>query len=175
MPAMRLLWIAAAAAFAFGCAGAEAAPPGADAYAAPSEADRAQVEKMVYDFEDAWNRHDMTAFAALFHDDADWVHWRGGLWSGRQAIHDGHKAVHETYYATSHATVRGIEALHFLSPTVAYLRVRSDMTGDARFPGETFRYRRTMILSKRDGQWLIVKGHNTRIVGENDVDWTPQS
>ena len=130
---------------------------------APSEWDRRQVEKMVYDFESAWNRHDMVAFANLFHDDADWVHWRGGLWSGKPAIYDGHKAIHESYYRNTKATVRGIEALHFLAPTVAYLRVRSDMEGDERSPGQTNRYRRTMILAKRDGKWLIIKGNNTRI------------
>jgi uncharacterized protein (TIGR02246 family) len=139
----------------------------------PNAADRAQVEKLVYDFESAWNRHDMTAFAALFHDDAEWIHWRGGLWSRKKEIHDGHKAVHETYYKTSQADVQGIEALHFLAPAIAYVRVRSDMTGDARYPGEKFRYRRTMLLSKRDGQWLIIKGHNTRIVGDTGVDWKP--
>ena len=105
----------------------------------PTEADRAQVEKLVYDFEAAWNHHDIQAFASLFHDDAEWVHWRGGLWSGKPEIDEGHKAVHETYYRTSRAKVQGIEALHFLAPTVAYVRVRSDMTGDARYPAETFR------------------------------------
>ena len=170
---MRLLWLAGAFILA-GCASAEHATVAArSAQPQATTADRAQIQKLVYDFEEAWNRHDMNAFADLFHDDAEWVHWRGGLWSGKREIYDGHKGVHETYYKNSQATVRGIEALHFLSPTVAYVRVRSDMTGDARFPGETFRYRRTMILSERNGRWLIIKGHNTRIVGNNDLDWKP--
>jgi len=91
------------------------------------------------------------------------VHWRGGLWSGKPAIYDGHRIIHETYYRNTRATVQGIEALDFLAPTVAYLRVRSDMVGDERSPGQTFRYRRTMVLTKRDGVWLIARGHNTRI------------
>ena len=66
---------------------------------------------MVYDFEDAWNRHDMTAFAALFHDDADWVHWRGGTVVRRQAIHDGHKSVHDTYYVDQPCDRAGHQAL----------------------------------------------------------------
>ena len=152
-----------------------ASPPAAQASAAalPGPADRAEIEGLVHDFEAAWNRHDMQAFAALFHPDAEWVHWRGGLWSGRQEIYEGHRAVHESYYRSSHATVRGIESLYFLAPDVAYVRVRSDMEGDARYPGQTFRYRRTMILSKRDGRWLIIRGHNTRIVGDTGVDWRP--
>jgi uncharacterized protein (TIGR02246 family) len=131
--------------------------------AAPTAADRAQVERMVYDFEAAWNRHDMVAFANLFHDDAAWVHWRGGLWVGRPAIYEGHRIIHETYYRNTRATVQRIEALDFLSPTVAYLRVRSNMVGDERSPGQMFRYRRTMILTLRDGVWRIARGHNTRI------------
>ena len=128
-----------------------------------SAADRAQAEALVYAFERAWNRHDMVAFANLFHDDAEWVHWRGGLWSGKPAIYEGHKAIHLTYYRNTTATVQGIEALEFLAPDVIYLRVRSNMVGDERSPGKMFRYRRTMLLSKRDGVWRIVKGHNTRI------------
>jgi len=130
---------------------------------APTRVDRAQVERMVYDFEAAWNRHDMRAFADLFHEDAAWVHWRGGLWVGRPAIYEGHRIIHESYYRNTRATVQGIEALDFLSPTVAYLRVRSNMVGDERSPGQMFRYRRTMILTKRDGVWRIARGHNTRI------------
>lgn len=170
---MRLALLVTAALL-VGCASLDNSPVTASAAAqAPTQADRAHVEKLVHDFEAAWNRHDMMVFANLFHEDAEWVHWRGGLWSGKPEIYEGHKAVHETYYRTSQAKVQGIEALHFLAPTVAYVRVRSDMTGDARYPGETFRYRRTMILGKRDGRWLIIKGHNTRIVGNTGVDWKP--
>lgn len=162
---MRLLWLAAFPLL-IGCATGERSRLAAGAVlSAPTEADRAQVQKLVYDFEDAWNRHHMTVFANLFHDDADWIHWRGGLWTGKQEIYEGHKAIHETYYRTSHSKVIGIEALPFLAPAVAYVRVRSHMTGDARYPGETFRYRRTMLLSKRDGKWLIIKGLHTRQPG----------
>jgi len=164
---VKLVLALAAAALLAGCAMNPSESGGATAAAAqPSAQDRALVEKMAYDFEGAWNRHDMIAFANLFHEDAEWVHWRGGLWSGKPAIYEGHKEIHETYYRNTKATVRGIEALHFLSPTVAYLRVRSDMEGDARSPGQTFRYRRTMILSERNGAWLIIKGHNTRIADD---------
>jgi len=166
-------WPVIAAAFLMFASAGALANAGGDSTPFPSASDRSAVEKIVSDFESAWNRHDMEDFAALFHDDAEWVHWRGGLWSGRPEIYEGHKAIHEAYYRNTTATVRGIEALHFLAPTIAYVRVRSDMAGDLRSPGETFRYRRTMLISKRDGKWLIIKGHNTRIVGPNDVDWKP--
>jgi len=160
---MPLMLIALATPCSWSIAADAGQPPPPLEAAAPTPADRARVERMVYDFEAAWNRHDMVAFAAVFHDDAAWVHWRGGLWVGRPAIYEGHRIIHETYYRNTRATVQGIEALDFLSPTVAYLRVLSNMVGDERSPGQMFRYRRTMILTKRDGVWLIARGHNTRI------------
>jgi len=30
-----------------------------------------------------------------------------------------------------------------------------------------------MLLSKRGGKWLIIKGHNTGILGNPGVDWKP--
>lgn len=162
---MRVLVVLATLVLLGSCAAPAGTALGSPLTAAqPTADDQAQVERLVHDFEDAWNRHDMTAFANLFHEDAEWVHWRGGLWTGKQAIYEGHRAIHETYYSTSNATVRGIEGFAFLAPNVAYLRVRSDMTGDQRFPGETFLYRRTMIFTKVNGTWLIARGHNTRIV-----------
>jgi uncharacterized protein (TIGR02246 family) len=166
---MRTQLVFAAFALLCACATPVVTTASFDAAVQSTTADRADIERQVFAFEDAWNRHDMTAFANLFHDDAEWVHWRGGLWTGRQEIYEGHRAIHETYYSTSHATVRHIEGFAFLAPTVAYLRVRSDMTGDQRYPGETFRYRRTMIFTKVEGQWLIARGHNTRMV-ENQAD-----
>src|SRR6266850_2095916 len=51
--------------------------------AAQTAADSAAVRALVAGFEDAWHRHDMDAFAVLFHEDAAWVHWRGGYWRSR--------------------------------------------------------------------------------------------
>ena len=146
-----------------GCLGAGAAR-GADTRAAePAPADKAAVLAIVKGFEDAWNRHDMDAFAELFHEDAAWVHWRGGYFRGRDEIKRGHLAIHQTFYKNTHMQTIAVEDVTFLTDIVAVTHDRADMTGDERSPGQVFRYRKTMVITKRDGLWRISAGHNTRL------------
>jgi hypothetical protein len=44
------------------------------------------VNAVVHGYEDAWNRHDMDAFAMLYAPDADFVSLVGVHWIGRVAI-----------------------------------------------------------------------------------------
>ena len=55
-----------------------------------SDSDRHQITAILGQWEDAWNAHDMTAFASLFHEDGVWVLWTGDVWKGRGVIEDGH-------------------------------------------------------------------------------------
>jgi hypothetical protein len=68
---------------------------------AGSAADRDQIMAIVTRWETAWNTHDMTAYASLYHDDGVWVLWTGDVWTGRRAIEDGHAAVHKTIFRNS--------------------------------------------------------------------------
>jgi uncharacterized protein (TIGR02246 family) len=153
--ALALLLAASLVAVSSRSAAAETAPPTA--------ADRAAVEALAYRFVDAWNKHDMPAFASLFHNDAEWINWRGGLWRGREAIYEGHKGIHETFYRNSTMHFVRLENVRFLSDDAAVIRVREDLTGDERSPAERHRYRKTMIATRDGGDWLLAYGHNTRV------------
>src|SRR5262245_65677555 len=63
--------------------------------------DREQITAILSRWEDAWNTHDMTAFAELFHEDGVWVLWTGDVWTGRRMIEEGHAAVHKTIFRNS--------------------------------------------------------------------------
>jgi uncharacterized protein (TIGR02246 family) len=144
-----------------------ATPRGSPAtLAAQTAADSAAVRAIVPAFVDAWNRHDMDAFAGLFHEDAAWVYWRGGYWRGRDEIKRGHLAVHQTFYKNAHMQTIAIEDVTFLTPVVAVMHYRNNMTGDKRSPGQLIRYRLTMVMTKRAGLWRISAGHNTRLQDE---------
>ena len=52
--------------------------------ASAAERDEEAVRVAVSRFAEAWNRHDMDAFGALFTRDADFVNVTGQLWKGRQ-------------------------------------------------------------------------------------------
>ena len=52
-------------------------------------------------FQAAWNVHDMTAFAALFHQDATFVNRFAHYVRGRDEIFALHQPIHETVYRDS--------------------------------------------------------------------------
>ncbi len=107
----------------------------AEAQQAPSErtADRQQISAILTRWENAWNTHDMAAFAALFHEDGVWVLWTGAVWTGRQAIQEGHAEAHKTIFRNSTQRER-LEELTFVGPDAAVARFCSTLTGDERQP-----------------------------------------
>ena len=134
-------------------------------HALPTEqtADREQIAAILSRWEDAWNRHDMHAFASQFHDDGVWILWTGDVWSGRDAIEQGHAAVHKTVFRNSVQRER-FEELRFVGPDAAVVRFCSTLTGDERSPDTVVRSRKFLVLSKRQGVWKIGWGQNTRLI-----------
>src|SRR5208282_506981 len=59
-----------------------------------ASSDEEAVRKVVNGFAEAWNRHDMDAFGALFAPDADFVNVGGVHWTGREAIQLNHAFLH---------------------------------------------------------------------------------
>lgn len=152
------------------CAAASGEPdppfPGVASQAATDEAENTRaILALLEAHERHWNRHDMDGWAEILHEDADWVHWRGGLWRGKREIQAGHEEIHRTYYRSSRVSPQRLEDLTFLTPDIALAHVRSELSGDARAPGETFSYRKTILFTKKDGAWRIRALHNTRLQG----------
>ena len=63
--------------------------------------DRNEIAAILARWQEAWNQHDMHAFASQFYEDAVWVLWTGEVWKGRKAIEQGHAAVHKTVFHAS--------------------------------------------------------------------------
>jgi uncharacterized protein (TIGR02246 family) len=125
-------------------------------------ADREEILTMVQRWQEAWNKHDMAAFGALFHDDGVWVLWTGSVWTGRRAIEEGHAEVHKTIFRNSTQRER-IEELTFIGPDAAVVRFCSILTGDERTPDKIVRSRKVLVVTKRDGMWRVGWGQNTRL------------
>ena len=139
--------------------------------------DEEAVRRVVNGFPEAWNRHDMDAFGALFAPDADFVNVTGNHWKGRESIQLNHAFVHGAVPINSAGVTvpRGIygifktSILHFKQIDVRFLRkdvavahVQTELLGDAR----TKNPRRTlvvMILTLDGGRWLIAVAQNTEI------------
>ncbi|HEV2422953.1 MAG TPA: SgcJ/EcaC family oxidoreductase [Candidatus Acidoferrales bacterium] len=144
-------------------------------HAAPN--DDAAVRKVVNAFPDAWNRHAMQAFGALFTADADFVNVTGTHWHGRTAIQLNHAFVHGTIPAASPGVALPKAAygifktsilqftqvdVRFLRNDVAVAEVQTELLGDARTknPRRTFLL---VVLTEEAGHWLIAVAQNTEI------------
>ena len=129
---------------------------------AGSVADREQINGLLTRWEDAWNTHDMAAFASVFHDDGVWILWTGDVWKGRRAIEEGHAAAHKTVFRNS--TQRELlEELTFVGPDAAVVRFCSVLTGDERAPKDVIRSRKFLVVTKRQSVWKVSWGQNTRL------------
>jgi len=131
--------------------------------AAPAHgaSDTEAITAILREWEDAWNRHDMRAFANLFHEDGIWVLWTGQVWKGRQAIEEGHAEVHRTVFRNSIQREQ-LEELTFVGPDAAVVRFYSTLTGDTRAPDKLIRSRKILIVTRRDDGWKVQWGQNTR-------------
>jgi uncharacterized protein (TIGR02246 family) len=129
---------------------------------ADSVADREQINKLLAHWEDAWNTHDMAAFASVFHEDGVWILWTGDVWKGRRVIEEGHAAAHKTVFRNS--TQRELlEELTFVGPDAAVVRFCSVLTGDERAPKDVIRSRKFLVVTKRQSVWKVSWGQNTRL------------
>jgi uncharacterized protein (TIGR02246 family) len=127
--------------------------------------DEAGVNAVVRGFEDAWNRHDMDAFAMLFATDADFVNVVGMRWVGRDAIKQHHAASHATIFKSSTLKI-GDTTLRFLKADVATARSIWTLSGITSGSGQLAPTRTgilTHVIASIDGHWLIVLTQNTDI------------
>jgi uncharacterized protein (TIGR02246 family) len=133
--------------------------------AAHSGGATANVKIAVASLAESWNRPDMTAFAAAFCDDADFVNVIG--MQGRQEIEAKHTATHRTIFRNSALQIVD-QSVRFLSPRIALAHVSTELKGAEslreRVAPETRRSLLTCVLVKEADRWLITAAHNTDIV-----------
>lgn len=128
--------------------------------------DEAAVKAVTSGLVDAWNRHDMKAFAALFAEDADFVNVIGMWWRGRAEIQKEHEALHATRMKNSHLT-SAETVVRFLRSDVAVVHVRWELTEDTGLEGKPLPPRKGILIhvvAKMGNEWLITSSQNTDIV-----------
>lgn len=128
--------------------------------------DEAAIRQTVMAVEEAWNQHDMNAFAELLTETVEWVNPVGMWWRGRENVKRAHQAYHDSIFQK---TSRHSEALTIqcLTPEVACVTGTYRM-GDWTRPdsGQLVSNgldRVTYILVKQQGRWLITRGQVTEI------------
>jgi uncharacterized protein (TIGR02246 family) len=117
--------------------------------------------------QDAWNRHDAQAYAALFADAGEVVNVLGWWWKGRREIERQLTSVFAVAFRESHLTIGEVE-VRFLTQEIAIAHVRWTMEG-AKLPPPLPEPRQGIqiqVLEKRHGTWQIVSFQNTNSVPE---------
>ena len=131
-------------------------------------------ETLARAFVDAWNAHDMTAMAALFTPDAEWVNVVGMYWKGRDQIMFAQRAFHEGMFSRNHQELKAVQT-RMLSPDIAVVML--DCLQDAyqtpsghAMPQALDRLSLTVV--RQPNGWRISHGQNT-IVDANAASSNP--
>jgi uncharacterized protein (TIGR02246 family) len=126
--------------------------------------------------QDAWNRHDANAYAALFADDGDVVNVVGWWWKGRAEIEHQLTAAYAVVFRDSRLTITDVQ-VRFLARDLAIAHVRWSMKG-ARTPPPIPEPRegiQMQVLQKRGGTWQIAAFQNTNSLAERPFPTEPPS
>jgi uncharacterized protein (TIGR02246 family) len=138
--------------------------------------DETEIRKVELGLQEAWNNHDMKAWANLFTEDADFVNVSGWWWKGRAEIEKKHAEIHAYIFRDSTLTIYEVDT-RFLTPEIAIVHISWSLTGNRNPDGSDGQPRRgifTQVLQKQNGKWLIAAGQNTDSRPEVSVPTGPQ-
>ena len=132
--------------------------------------DQSADEKAIQDVEarwqNAWNRHDISALANLFTEDADFITVIGKWCKGKKEFYDYHVRLHQVMFKDSVWKTTDTQ-VRFLNPEVAIVHVNWTITGDRNADGTPRPNSRdgifTQVMVKQGGQWRITASQNTNI------------
>jgi uncharacterized protein (TIGR02246 family) len=129
--------------------------------------DEQNILAAVMAFQEAWNRHDMTAMKDVFTEDADLINVLGTRWQGRDNIVKALSVYHLEMFKNeeihlSKITIRSITA------NVAIATATQTGSGEMSLPEARGRKQTpvgsqldTFVVEKRDGIWKVTHGQNT--------------
>ena len=125
--------------------------------------DEAEIRKVETGLQEAWNRHDIRAFANLLTEDGDVVNVVGWWWRGRPQIERKITDAHAFIFRDSTLTHNEVH-IRFLTPQIAVVHVLWSLVGHKNpdgTPGQPRKGIETQVLQQQAGKWLVAALHNT--------------
>ena len=139
------------------------------AVGAQQKEDKAAIQALVQDEQEAWNRGDARAFAAHFAKDGSFTNIVGLQTYGLTPFLKQHERIFSTIYKGSHNELT-IGKLRFLRPDVAVADVDSVVTKAVSVPSGIVlgadggvHTKLQLVLSKEEGIWQVDAFHNVAV------------
>jgi uncharacterized protein (TIGR02246 family) len=129
--------------------------------------DENAIRQIEQRWDEAWNRHDATALAALLSEDVDFVTVMGGWYKGRVDFEQRMVQTHQGPFRTSKRNTTDV-SIKFLTPEIAVVQARWQMSGlynadgTLRDPWEGII---TRVVQKIGTEWTVVAAHNVDVAG----------
>lgn len=125
-------------------------------------ADEQVIQEILQQIESAWNHYDSVSLAAVFAEDANFIHIFGGQLDGQAAIEAAHQNIFETLYKGSHASFL-LRSIRFLRPDVAVVFARAHVKFKEGNEAREMEIHPTLVAPKDQEKWQIVAFQNTKI------------
>lgn len=124
------------------------------------DADTAAIKQTVAAFADTWNSHDAHGVAMRYVEDGDFSSIKGEPSHGRKELEDHYTTIFSTFLKNAHTTDT-VKSVRFLGPDIASVDIDWLVT-DPNAPGGILRKGLlTWIVTKRNGQWMIMIYHES--------------
>ena len=124
------------------------------------DADTAAIKQTVAAFQDTWNTHDAHALAMKYVEDGDFSSVKGEDSHGRKQLEDHYATVFGTFLKNAHTTDT-VRSIRFLGPDTASVDI-DWLVNEPSAPGGVLRKGLlTWIVTKRNGQWMIMIYHES--------------
>jgi uncharacterized protein (TIGR02246 family) len=128
--------------------------------------DEQAVRKVLASFDEAFNRHDADAVAALFTEDAEFINVAGMWWRGKAEIRRGTAFVLANIFQNTTIQTDSV-SVRFPTRDTAIAVIAQHTVGSFVLPDGTriasTNNRLTYFLVNAAGRWLITGGQNTEI------------
>jgi uncharacterized protein (TIGR02246 family) len=122
------------------------------------DADTAAIKQTVAAFQDTWNTHDAHALAMKYVEDGDFSSVKGEDSHGWKQLEDHYATVFGTFLKNAHTTDT-VRSIRFLGPDTASVDI-DWLVNEPSAPGGVLRKGLlTWIVTKRNGQWMIMIYH----------------
>jgi uncharacterized protein (TIGR02246 family) len=122
------------------------------------DADTAAIKQFVANFADSWNSHDAHAVAMHYVEDGDFSSVKAEASHGRKELEDHYTTIFTTFLKNAHTTDT-VRSIRFLAPDLANVDIDWLVTEPSAPGGVLRKGLLTWVMSKRNGQWMIVIYH----------------